>query len=65
LPTTYQTADTSRRSLRLRLYDDNITEVLLIRLSLVLNRATFGPADMTFFARNALSCERSGYAKTF
>jgi hypothetical protein len=45
--------------------DDNITEVLLIRLSLVLNRATFGPADMTFFARNALSCERSGYAKTF
>jgi len=45
--------------------DDNITEVLLIRLSLVLNRATFGPADMTFFVRNALSCERSGYAQTF
>ena len=67
---TYQTTVSSRRSFRMRItatfalppdvLDDEVTEILLFRLSLVLNRLTFGPADMTFSARTALACEAGG-----
>ncbi|MFT6684033.1 hypothetical protein [Loktanella salsilacus] len=67
---TYQTTEDRRRPFRTRLQDafalppdvldDEITEITLFRMSLVLNRATFGPADMTFSARTALACDRGG-----
>lgn len=40
--------------------DEEVTDLVLFRLSLLLNRATGGAADMTFSARTALSCRRAG-----
>lgn len=41
--------------------DDEVTDIVLFRLSLLLNRATGGAADMTFSARTAAGCQRGGW----
>ena len=40
--------------------EEEITEILLFRLSLMLNRMTGGLSDMTFSARTAQGCARGG-----
>ncbi|MCF7700982.1 hypothetical protein [Loktanella sp. M215] len=67
---TYQTTP-DRRPLRDRLadrialppdvLDEEITVLVLFRLSLLLNRATGGAPDMTFSARTAQNCQRGGW----
>ena len=67
---TFLTAPGRRRGLIARFNDpatlppdvleEEITEIVLFRLSLLLNRATGGAADMTFSARTAQGCARGG-----